>query len=291
MRYLTLKEMKNLAHRYKFRFSKAKGQSFLYDPQLLDKICRVANLSKDSFVLEIGSGMGNLSLLLSQYAAKVVGVEIDEKLCKILDEVMGPQPNFFLIEDDILKVDLSFIEKEKRKYEIKVVANLPYRMATEITLYLLEKGHRLIDEMYLMLQKEVAERLASPPKRKARSAISVIVQYYSEIEILFHVPPRVFYPQPKVTSSFVKMTPYKEPRERWSVEDEHLFFKLVKEAFKRKRKTLLNNLKGSFDEMLLKEILRSMDLSETIRAEELSLEEWAALSNALKEAISNTNST
>ncbi|MBC7240401.1 MAG: 16S rRNA (adenine(1518)-N(6)/adenine(1519)-N(6))-dimethyltransferase, partial [Chloroflexi bacterium] len=132
MRYLTLKQMKALAHKVKFRFSKSKGQSFLYDPQLLDKICRTANLSKNSFVLEIGSGMGNLSLLLSQYAAKVVGVEVDEKLCKVLDEVLWNQPNFFLIEGDILKVDLSFLEREKKKYEVKVVANLPYRIATEI---------------------------------------------------------------------------------------------------------------------------------------------------------------
>lgn len=281
MRYLTLKQMKALAHKVKFRFSKAKGQSFLYDPQLLDKICRVANLSKKTFVLEIGSGMGNLSLLLSQYAGKVVGVELDEKLCKVLDEVMGRQPNFYLIEGDILKVDLSFLEKERKKYEIKVVANLPYRIATEIVLYLLEKGRGLIDELYLMLQKEVAERIASPPKRKTRGALSVIVQYYADVQILFDVPPRVFYPQPKVTSSFIKLVPYKDPKERWGIENEELFLKLVKDGFKRKRKTLLNNLKGLFDERILKETFESLGLSETVRAEELSLEEWARISKEL----------
>ncbi|KUK14668.1 MAG: ribosomal RNA small subunit methyltransferase A [Synergistetes bacterium] len=274
--------MKALAHKVKFRFSKSKGQSFLYDPQLLDKICRTANLSKNSFVLEIGSGMGNLSLLLSQYAAKVVGVEVDEKLCKVLDEVLWNQPNFFLIEGDILKVDLSFLEREKKKYEVKVVANLPYRIATEIILYLLEKGQGLIDELYLMLQKEVAERIASPPRRKTRGALSVIVQYYADVQILFDVPPRVFYPQPKVTSSFLKLLPYKSPREKWKVEDEDLFFRIVKEGFKRKRKTLLNNLKGLFDEEAIKEALKELSLPETVRAEELSLEEWAILSNKLK---------
>ncbi|MCX8128278.1 MAG: 16S rRNA (adenine(1518)-N(6)/adenine(1519)-N(6))-dimethyltransferase RsmA [Synergistetes bacterium] len=277
--------MKVLAHKVKLRFSKAKGQSFLYDPQLLDKICRVANLGKNTFVLEIGSGMGNLSLFLSRYAAKVVGVEVDEKLCKVLDEVMGSQPNFYLIEDDILKVDLSFLEEEKKKYEVKVVANLPYRIATEIILYLLEKGKGLIDELYLMLQKEVAERIASPPKRKTRGALSVIVQYYAEVQILFNVPSRVFYPQPKVESSFIKLKPYENPRGKWGIKDEDLFFKIVKEGFKRKRKTLLNNLKVLFEEIKLKSILAEMNLPATVRAEELPLEDWVKITNSIKESL------
>ncbi len=285
MRYLTLKKMKNLAHRYKFRFSKARGQSFLYDPQLLDKICRTANLTKRSFVLEIGSGMGNLSLLLSQYAAKVVGVEVDPILCQILDEVMAPQPNFFLIENDILKVDLSFLEKEKKRYEIKVVANLPYSLATDIILYLLENGKGLIDELYIMIQKEVAERIASPPKRKTRGTISVIIQYYADVKILFDVPPRVFYPQPKVTSSFLKLTPYESPKEKWEIEDEDFFFKIVKAGFRKKRKTLFNNLKDAIGESALRKALHELGLSEKVRAEELDLKNWALLANELKSLL------
>ncbi len=285
MRYLTLKKMKDLAHRYKFRFSKARGQSFLYDPQLLDKICRTANLTKRSFVLEIGSGMGNLSLLLSQYAAKVVGVEVDPILCQILDEVMAPQPNFFLIENDILKVDLSFLEKEKKRYEIKVVANLPYSLATDIILYLLENGKGLIDELYIMIQKEVAERIASPPKRKTRGAISVIIQYYADVKILFDVPPRVFYPQPKVTSSFLKLTPYESPKEKWEIEDEDFFFKIVKAGFRKKRKTLFNNLKDAIGESALRKALHELGLSEKVRAEELNLKNWALLANELKSLL------
>ncbi len=285
MRYLTLKKMKDLAHRYKFRFSKARGQSFLYDPQLLDKICRTANLTKRSFVLEIGSGMGNLSLLLSQYAAKVVGVEVDPILCQILDEVMAPQPNFFLIENDILKVDLSFLEKEKKRYEIKVVANLPYSLATDITLYLLENGKGLIDELYIMIQKEVAERIASPPKRKTRGTISVIIQYYADVKILFDVPPRVFYPQPKVISSFLKLTPYESPKEKWEIEDEDFFFKIVKAGFRKKRKTLFNNLKDAIGESALRKALHELGLSEKVRAEELDLKNWALLANELKSLL------
>ena len=285
MRYLTLKKMKDLAHRYKFRFSKARGQSFLYDPQLLDKICRTANLTKRSFVLEIGSGMGNLSLLLSQYAAKVVGVEVDPILCQILDEVMAPQPNFFLIENDILKVDLSFLEKEKKRYEIKVVANLPYSLATDIILYLLENGKGLIDELYIMIQKEVAERIASPPKRKTRGTISVIIQYYADVKILFDVPPRVFYPQPKVTSSFLKLTPYESPKEKWEIEDEDFFFKIVKAGFRKKRKTLFNNLKDAIGESALRKALHELGLSEKVRAEELNLKNWALLANELKSLL------
>ncbi len=285
MKYLTLKEMKDLAHRYKFKFSKARGQSFLYDPQLLDKICRTANLTKRSFVLEIGSGMGNLSLLLSQYAAKVIGVEVDPILCQILDEVMSPQPNFFLIEGDILKIDLSFLEKEKKRYEIKVVANLPYSLATDIILYLLENGKGLIDELYLMLQKEVAERIASPPKRKTRGAISVIIQYYADVQILFNVPSRVFYPQPKVISSFLKLTPYKSPKEKWKIKDEDFFFKIAKAGFRKKRKTLFNNLKDTIGESALRKALHELGLSEKVRAEELDLKSWARLSNKLKSLI------
>ncbi len=285
MRYLPLKKMKDLAHRYKFRFSKARGQSFLYDPQLLDKICRTANLTKRSFVLEIGSGMGNLSLLLSQYAAKVVGVEVDPILCQILDKVMAPQPNFFLIENDILKVDLSFLEKEKKRYEIKVVANLPYSLATDIILYLLENGKGLIDELYIMIQKEVAERIASPPKRKTRGTISVIIQYYADVKILFDVPPRVFYPQPKVTSSFLKLTPYESPKEKWEIEDEDFFFKIVKAGFRKKRKTLFNNLKDAIGESALRKALHELGLSEKVRAEELNLKNWALLANELKSLL------
>ncbi|MCD6362838.1 MAG: ribosomal RNA small subunit methyltransferase A [Synergistetes bacterium] len=287
MRYLTLKRMKDLAHRYKFKFNKSRGQSFLYDPQLLDKICRTANLTKKSFVLEIGSGMGNLSLLLSQYSAKVVGVEIDPILCQILDEVMSPQPNFFLIEEDILKVDLSFLEREKRRYEIKVVANLPYSLAIDIILYLLQKGKGLIDELYIMIQKEVAERIASPPKRKTRGAISVIIQYYADVKILFDVPPRVFYPQPKVTSSFLKLTPYKTPDHKWGIDDEELFLKVAKASFRKKRKTLLNNLKDNISENIIRKTLHKLNMDEKIRAEELDLKDWVRLTNELKLLLSS----
>lgn len=265
------------------KFNKAFGQNFLTDETVLEKIVEAADLNKESCVLEIGPGMGVLTVRLAEQAGNVVTVEIDKNLIAPLNENLSKFSNVEIINEDILKVDLKTLFEEKFSGKsVKVVANLPYYITTPIIMKLLEERLN-ITEIVIMIQKEVADRLTAAAGKKEYGAISVSVNYFSEPKKIVDVPPHAFVPQPKVWSQVIKLSVYSEPPVK--VKDEKKFFALIKGAFGQRRKTLVNAA-GNYpplctDKEKVKKALAEMGLSENVRGEALSLQEFAELSDLL----------
>ena len=273
----------DILRRHDFNFKKKFGQNFLTDHNILTKITETADLSKEVNVIEIGSGIGSLSQYLLEEAAEVMAFEIDKSLIPILEETMAPYDNFTLVSADILKVDLlSEIQKFKNpNLPIKVVANLPYYITTPILMHLIESKIPF-SEFVVMMQKEVADRIAASPKTKAYGSLSIAVQYYMEASVAFIVPRTVFIPAPNVDSAILKMVRREAPFVE--VEDEEWFFKTMHSSFVHRRKTLMNNLQAAFGKESKPEIeklLAQAEISPTIRGEALSIEEFAKLADAL----------
>lgn len=273
----------DILRRHDFNFKKKFGQNFLTDHNILTKITQTAELSKEVNVIEIGPGIGSLTQYLLEEAAEVMAFEIDKSLIPILEETMAPYDNFTLVSADILKVDLlSEIQKFKNpNLPIKVVANLPYYITTPILMHLIESKIPF-SEFVVMMQKEVADRIAASPKTKAYGSLSIAVQYYMEASVAFIVPRTVFIPAPNVDSAILKMVRREEPLVE--VEDEEWFFKTMHSSFVHRRKTLMNNLQAAFGKESKPEIeklLAQTEISPTIRGEALSIEEFAKLADAL----------
>ena len=273
----------DILRRQEFNFKKKFGQNFLTDHNILTKITQTAELSKEVNVIEIGPGIGSLTQYLLEEAAEVMAFEIDKSLIPILKETMAPYDNFTLVSADILKVDLlSEIQKFKNpNLPIKVVANLPYYITTPILMHLIESKIPF-SEFVVMMQKEVADRIAASPKTKAYGSLSIAVQYYMEASVAFIVPRTVFIPAPNVDSAILKMVRREEPLVE--VEDEEWFFKTMHSSFVHRRKTLMNNLQAAFGKESKPEIeklLAQAEISPTIRGEALSIEEFAKLADAL----------
>ncbi|MFQ6366175.1 16S rRNA (adenine(1518)-N(6)/adenine(1519)-N(6))-dimethyltransferase RsmA [Lactococcus lactis] len=273
----------DILRRHDFNFKKKFGQNFLTDHNILTKITQTAELSKEVNVIEIGPGIGSLTQYLLEEAAEVMAFEIDKSLIPILEETMAPYDNFTLVSADILKVDLlSEIQKFKNpNLPIKVVANLPYYITTPILMHLIESKIPF-SEFVVMMQKEVADRIAASPKTKAYGSLSIAVQYYMEASVAFIVPRTVFIPAPNVDSAILKMVRREEPLVE--VEDEEWFFKTMHSSFVHRRKTLMNNLQAAFGKESKPEIeklLAQAEISPTIRGEALSIEEFAKLADAL----------
>lgn len=273
----------DILRRHDFNFKKKFGQNFLTDHNILTKITQTAELSKEVNVIEIGPGIGSLTQYLLEEAAEVMAFEIDKSLIPILEETMAPYDNFTLVSADILKVDLlSEIQKFKNpNLPIKVVANLPYYITTPILMHLIESKIPF-SEFVVMMQKEVADRIAASPKTKAYGSLSIAVQYYMEANVAFIVPRTVFIPAPNVDSAILKMVRREEPLVE--VEDEEWFFKTMHSSFVHRRKTLMNNLQAAFGKESKPEIeklLAQAEISPTIRGEALSIEEFAKLADAL----------
>lgn len=273
----------DILRRHDFNFKKKFGQNFLTDHNILTKITETADLSKEVNVIEIGPGIGSLSQYLLEEAAEVMAFEIDKSLIPILEETMAPYDNFTLVSEDILKVDLlSEIQKFKNpNLPIKVVANLPYYITTPILMHLIESKIPF-SEFVVMMQKEVADRIAASPKTKAYGSLSIAVQYYMEASVAFIVPRTVFIPAPNVDSAILKMVRREEPLVE--VEDEEWFFKTMHSSFVHRRKTLMNNMQAAFGKESKPEIeklLAQAEISPTIRGEALSIEEFAKLADAL----------
>ena len=273
----------DILRRHDFNFKKKFGQNFLTDHNILTKITETADLSKEVNVIEIGPGIGSLSQYLLEEAAEVMAFEIDKSLIPILEETMAPYDNFTLVSADILKVDLlSEIQKFKNpNLPIKVVANLPYYITTPILMHLIESKIPF-SEFVVMMQKEVADRIAASPKTKAYGSLSIAVQYYMEASVAFIVPRTVFIPAPNVDSAILKMVRREAPLVE--VEDEEWFFKTMHSSFVHRRKTLMNNLQAAFGKESKPEIeklLAQAEISPTIRGEALSIEEFAKLADAL----------
>ncbi len=272
-----------LIKKHDFRFQKKFGQNFLIDTHVLDKIISAAGVTKDDMVLEIGPGIGTMTQYLAEAAREVVAVEIDKNLIPILEETLSEYDNVTIINEDVLKVDIAALAEEKNGGKpIKVVANLPYYITTPIIMGLFESKVPL-DNITIMVQKEVAERMQVGPGTKDYGALSLAVQFYAEPEIVANVPPNCFIPRPTVGSAVIRLRRYSEPPVK--VKDEKKMFSLIRASFNQRRKTLVNGLTNASELGLTKEkvtgALEKMGLSETIRGEALTLAQFAELSDLL----------
>lgn len=257
------------------RMSKKLGQNFLIDARIVQGIVEAAEIEPGDCVLEIGPGIGTLTQGLAEAGADVTAVELDKKLPAVLKETLKAYDNVRIVPGDILKVNIPEIMGEA---PFKVAANLPYYITTPILMTLLER--RLpITHMVTMVQKEVAERMTAKPGSRIYGALSVAVQYYTEPEIVLDVPPRSFIPAPEVMSVVVSCRVRKEPAV--AVQDEKLFFRVVKAAFGQRRKTLMNALKGGgFSKEAVRDALEQSGIDPTRRGETLTLEEFGRLADA-----------
>ena len=286
MAYLGIpKNTIEVLQKYNFNFQKRFGQNFLIDTHVLEKIIREAHITKDDVVLEIGPGIGTMTQYLCESASKVFAVEIDNTLIPILNDTLSEYDNVTIINEDILKVNINkLVEEECGNRPIKVVANLPYYITTPIIMSLFENDVN-IDNITVMIQKEVAERIVSKPGTKDYGALTLAVNFYSTPEIVANVPPNCFMLRPNVSSAVIRMTKDVEPKVK--VADKELLFKLIKASFLQRRKTLVNGI-GNFKELNITkdrvaEALKEMGLDENIRGERLSLSEFGELSDLLSE--------
>lgn len=274
-----------IIQKYEFAFQKKFGQNFLIDAHVLEKIIAAAEITKDDFVLEIGPGIGTMTQYLAESAGKVVAVEIDRMLLPILKETLSGYGNVKIINGDIMKLDIGKLaEEENGGKPIKVVANLPYYITTPIIMGLFE-SHVPITSITVMVQKEVAQRMQALPGTKDYGALSLAVQYYAEPYIAANVPPNCFMPRPNVGSAVIRLIRYREPKV--SVKDEGLLFRIIRASFNQRRKTLQNGLNNSPEITASKEqiaeAIASLGLPASVRGEALTLEQFAALSDALGE--------
>ncbi|KAA9003586.1 16S rRNA (adenine(1518)-N(6)/adenine(1519)-N(6))-dimethyltransferase RsmA [Paenibacillus spiritus] len=278
------KRTKEIIARHGFSFKKSLGQNFLIDRNILDKIVGAAELTKEDGALEIGPGIGALTERLADQAGAVTAVEIDRRLIPILEEVLAPHPHVKVRNDDVLKVDLKalFEEDFASVQGVSVVANLPYYVTTPILMKLLEEKLPL-KNIVVMIQKEVAERMAASPGGKDYGSLSIAVQYYSEPELICTVPHTVFIPQPNVESAVIRLKVRETPPVE--VQDEQHFFGVVQASFTQRRKTIANNLKARYfakeGRERLEELLAEAGIEPSRRGETLSLEEFARLSDVL----------
>ena len=283
----TLGDPKNtieILNKYHFIFQKKFGQNFLIDTHVLEKIIKAANITKDDMVLEIGPGIGTMTQYLCENAREVIAVEIDKNLIPILtQDTLSMYDNVTVINEDILKVDINALVNEKNGGRpIKVVANLPYYITTPIIMGLFE-ARVPIENITVMVQKEVAERMQSGPGSKDYGALSLAVQYYADPYIVANVPPNCFMPRPNVGSAVIRLTLHNDAPIK--VKDERLMFRLIRASFNQRRKTLANGLNNSSELSFSKEIIEKaieiLGVSATIRGEALTLEQFAKLTDIL----------
>ena len=272
--------------KYKFNFQKKFGQNFLIDTHVLDKIIDAAGITEEDFVLEIGPGIGTMTQYLCENAREVVAVEIDKNLIPILEDTLSDYRNVTVINQDILKLDIPALAKEKNDGKpIKVVANLPYYITTPIIMGLFE-SHVPVDNITVMVQKEVAERMQAGPGSKDYGALSLAVQYYADPYIVANVPPNCFMPRPNVGSAVIRLQTHVDPPVK--VKNEKLMFGIIRASFNQRRKTLQNSVSHDpglgISKELIAENLEKMGLSATIRGEALSLQQFAEFADLVEEA-------
>ena len=273
--------MKPLLSAHGFHFSKAKGQNFLIAPWVPESIAREAGVGPDVGVLEIGPGIGPLTQQLSLRAGKVCAVEVDQRLKPILDITLEDCPNVELVWDDVLKLDISSLVREKLPgLRPMACANLPYYITSPILTALLEAD--CFEAVTVMVQKEVAQRIAAQPGSADYSAFTVFCQYYAQPELLFDVPAHCFLPQPKVTSAVVTLRVRKQ--RPWDIDDPAVFFRVVRASFAMRRKKLSNGLASGFPELGkcgAEAVLAACGFPENVRGETLGIQEFAAIANEI----------
>lgn len=266
-------------NKYNITANKSYGQNFLIDEYTISGIVDSADVNKEDLIIEIGPGLGSLTVQLLEKAGKVICVELDKKMIQILNDRFSLYNNFELINDDILKVDLKKLILENNNFKnVKVVANLPYYITTPIIMKLLEDKLDLTS-ITVMVQKEVAQRLAEHPGGKETGSITYSIHYYTNPQIVLEVSKENFIPSPKVDSAVLQLIVLKEPKIK--VIDEKLFFKVVKSAFLQKRKTLINSLSNSGlkNKEFLEKMLQDLNIDLKIRAEQLTLEKFGEISD------------
>lgn len=275
-------ETKFILNKYNAFANKSYGQNFLINQNIIDNIIEKANVNKDDLIIEIGPGLGSLTSPLLENAGKVICIELDPKMITILKDRFSLYENFKLINEDVLKVDLkNLIDSNSQFKSAKVVANLPYYITTPIIMKLLEDKLNL-ESITVMVQKEVAERLAEEPGGKDTGAITYSINYYTNPQIVLDVPKDCFLPSPKVDSAVIKLDVLKKPKVK--VLDEELFFKVIKFAFLQKRKTLMNSLSSSslVSKEFIEKMLNELEIDIRIRAEQLSLEQFGQITDYIK---------
>lgn len=272
----TLRTLREETKKYGFRIKKRLGQNFLIDQNILLKLTNSMDLEKKDVILEIGSGFGNMTELIAPRVKYIIGVEIDELLCRISTNRLSMFDNAKILHRDILDVDIKDLYTTTR---FKVVGNLPYYITTPIIFHLLDQ-RMSITKIFLTVQKEVADRLAAKPGTKDYGVLSIGVQYFTHVKRKFIISKNVFYPIPKVHSAFVMLEILDKPRVH--VKDEKLFFEIVKASFNQRRKTVLNSLAHRFityskDSLL--GILKKAGIGYNVRGEDLAIEDFAAIAN------------
>ncbi len=282
MNLCNLNDIKALLGRHGFHFSKSMGQNFLIESWVPQDIAAASGADSSKGVLEIGPGIGPLTVQLSGLAAKVVAVELDRSLLPVLTETMAGRDNVEIVPGDIMKLDIPVLLDDKLNGLTPIVcANLPYNITTPVLTTLIETGR--FSAITVMIQREVALRICAKPGTADYGAFSVYCQYHTQSELLFDVPPTCFLPAPKVTSSVIRMIPRSTPPVE--VADEKAFFQVVRAAFAQRRKTLLNGLSSAYGSRFSKDELRAIieacGLPADIRGERLGISEFAALAKAL----------
>ena len=281
MRLTSPAELKALLERHGFRFSKALGQNFLIEPSVPRRIAEASGADESTLALEVGPGVGCLTSELARRAKKVVAIELDSALRGVLAETLGGLENVEIVWGDAAKLDLAALVRERAGALRPVVcANLPYSVTTPLLAAFIEAG--CFERMTVMIQREVAQRLAAAPGTKDYGAFTVFVTWHCEVKRLFDVPPECFMPRPRVTSSVVALTPRAEPP--CAVRDEALMFRCVRAAFSQRRKTLSNALSNGLGGFERAEVLAALDaagIDPRSRGETLSGADFARLSDAL----------
>ena len=278
----------DLVRKHGFKFTKSLGQNFLIDDNIVDKIVAGAGIGPEDKIIEVGPGIGTLTREMASRAQNLMAVEIDKNLIPILEDTLGDYDNVKIVNEDIIKADIrGLIDENLSGGPVKLVANLPYYITTPIIMRFLEENINVTD-IVVMVQKEVAERMNAQPGGKDFGALSVAVQYYCDTEIVAKVPRHLFVPQPNVDSIVIALRV--RPERKYKVDDEGLYFKVVKAAFGQRRKTLLNSISsmGNLAKDQVKEALEEAGIDPKRRGETLSLDEFAILSNVIGNKLKET---
>lgn len=285
MRLTDINDIKSLLVSHGFRFSKSMGQNFLTAAWVPEDIAEAAQLDENTGVLEVGPGIGCLTEQLALRAGKVVAVELDNALRPVLSQTLAGKDNVEIIFGDVLKQDIKGLVSEKMQGLRPVVcANLPYNVTSPLITAFLEA--ECFDSVTVMIQREVAKRICAKPATADYGAFTVLVNWYAEPEMLFDVPPSCFIPQPKVTSSVIRLKTRSEPPVK--VKEKALFFRVVRAAFGMRRKTLTNALSANFNELNkadIENLLTACGFDPKIRGEVLSIGDFAAISDAIFDII------
>ena len=287
MNLCDIRDIKALLARHGFHFSKSMGQNFLIEEWVPRDIAESSGADQDHAVLEIGPGIGPLTRQLCRRAAKVTAVELDKTLYPVLAETMAEENNFTLVPGDIMKLDIAaLVDEHFAGFTPLVCANLPYNITTPVLTALVEA--KRFEAITVMIQKEVALRIAAKPGSSDYGAFSLFMQYHTEPEVLFDVPPDCFLPAPKVTSAVLRCRVRKEPAVSPACGEE-FFFRTIRAAFAQRRKTLLNSLSSVFDGQLSKDeiaaVIAACGFEPTVRGERLGLNEFSVLADELYKAL------